>query len=56
VAARLAPEALRAGDIVLLHESQDWTLAALPRVLEGLARGGLQAVTVSELLEPGGAA
>jgi peptidoglycan/xylan/chitin deacetylase (PgdA/CDA1 family) len=56
VAARLAPEALRAGDIVLLHESQDWTLAALPRVLEGLARGGFETVTVSELLEPPGAA
>jgi len=56
VAARLAPEALQAGDIVLLHESQAWTLEALPRVLEGLGRGGFQAVTVSELFEPGGAA
>jgi peptidoglycan/xylan/chitin deacetylase (PgdA/CDA1 family) len=56
VAARLAPEALRPGDIVLLHESQEWTLAALPRVLEGLARGGFEAVTVSDLLATGRAA
>jgi hypothetical protein len=35
---------------VLLHEGQDWTLAALPRILEGLAVAGLAPVTVSELL------
>jgi peptidoglycan/xylan/chitin deacetylase (PgdA/CDA1 family) len=55
VAARLAPELVQAGDIVLLHESQSWTLAALPRILEGLQRAGLEAVTVSELLDDGGA-
>jgi peptidoglycan/xylan/chitin deacetylase (PgdA/CDA1 family) len=38
------------GEIVLLHEGQDWTLAALPRILEGLAVAGLAPVTVSELL------
>ncbi len=38
------------GDIVLLHEEQPWTLAALPRIVEDLRRRGLQPVTVSELL------
>ena len=35
------PDGLSPGEIVLLHEAQDWTLAALPRALEALARGGL---------------
>ena len=52
VAARLAPELLTPGDIVLLHESQTWTLEALPRILQGLAAAGWQAVTVSEILKP----
>jgi peptidoglycan/xylan/chitin deacetylase (PgdA/CDA1 family) len=52
VAARLAPSALTPGDIVLLHEGQTWTLAALPRILEGLASAGWRAVTVSEILQP----
>ena len=52
VAARLAPDVLSPGDIVLLHEAQDWTLAALPPALEALAAAGWQAVTVGEILEP----
>jgi peptidoglycan/xylan/chitin deacetylase (PgdA/CDA1 family) len=51
VAARLAPDTLTPGDIVLLHEAQDWTLAALPSALTALAAAGWQAVTVGELLE-----
>jgi peptidoglycan/xylan/chitin deacetylase (PgdA/CDA1 family) len=56
VAARVAPEVVAPGDIVLLHEAQAWTLAALPRILEGLARGGFEAAAVSELLAAPGAA
>ena len=52
VLARLAPDGLTPGEIVLLHEAQDWTLAALPRALEALAAAGWQAVTVGEILEP----
>jgi peptidoglycan/xylan/chitin deacetylase (PgdA/CDA1 family) len=52
VVARLAPDALTPGDIVLLHEAQDWTLAALPEALAALAAAGWQAVTVGEILEP----
>jgi peptidoglycan/xylan/chitin deacetylase (PgdA/CDA1 family) len=52
VAARLAPGELQPGEIVLMHESQEWTLAALPPALEALAAAGWQAVTVGEILEP----
>jgi peptidoglycan/xylan/chitin deacetylase (PgdA/CDA1 family) len=50
VVARMAPDDLRPGEIVLLHEGQPWTLAALPRILEKLGAAGWQAVTVGELL------
>jgi peptidoglycan/xylan/chitin deacetylase (PgdA/CDA1 family) len=50
VVARMAPADLRPGEIVLLHEGQSWTLAALPRILEKLGAAGWQAVTVGELL------
>jgi peptidoglycan/xylan/chitin deacetylase (PgdA/CDA1 family) len=52
IVARLAPEALTPGEIVLLHETQEWTLAALPRALTALAAAGWQAVTVGEILQP----
>jgi peptidoglycan/xylan/chitin deacetylase (PgdA/CDA1 family) len=39
-----------AGDIVLLHEGQRWTLDALPRMLEQLTARGLRAVTLNEIL------
>jgi len=51
IVARLAPESLRPGEIVLLHETQRWTLAALPRILENLSRAGWRAVPVGELAE-----
>src|SRR5262249_46186481 len=54
VLARLAPAGLTPGEIVLLHEAQDWTLAALPRALEALAAAGWQAVTVGDILAPPG--
>jgi peptidoglycan/xylan/chitin deacetylase (PgdA/CDA1 family) len=52
VAARVAPEAMAPGEIVLLHEAQTWTLDALPRILERLAAAGWRTVTVSEILRP----
>jgi peptidoglycan/xylan/chitin deacetylase (PgdA/CDA1 family) len=52
---RLAPDALTPGEIVLLHEAQDWTLAALPRALEALAAAGWKTVTVGEMLDGPGA-
>jgi peptidoglycan/xylan/chitin deacetylase (PgdA/CDA1 family) len=50
VVAWLVPERLRAGDIVLLHEGQTWTLEALPIVLRRLRAAGFAFATVSELL------
>lgn len=38
------------GEIVLLHEGQSWTLAALPRIVEGLRARGLEPTTVGELI------
>ena len=54
VVACLAPDALTPGEIVLLHETQTWTLAALPRALEALAAAGWQTVPVGG--HPGAAA
>lgn len=42
------------GDIILLHEDQRQTLGAMPDILRGLARHGLKAVTVTELLNASG--
>jgi peptidoglycan/xylan/chitin deacetylase (PgdA/CDA1 family) len=51
VARRLAPEALTPGDIVLLHEMQEWTLEALPLVVRALRREGWELATVTELTQ-----
>jgi peptidoglycan/xylan/chitin deacetylase (PgdA/CDA1 family) len=43
-------EASNPGAIVLLHEDQEWTLNALPSVLDKLKGDGHELVTVGELL------
>ncbi len=40
----------QAGDILLFHEGQTWTLSALPNLLERLTGAGYELVTVSHLL------
>lgn len=40
---------IRGGDVVSLHLGHPGTVSALPRILEGLGRRGLRAVTASEL-------
>ncbi|MBS1705108.1 MAG: polysaccharide deacetylase family protein [Armatimonadetes bacterium] len=40
----------QAGGIILLHDSVDLTVQALPKILEGLKKKKLRAVTISELL------
>ena len=50
VAAKVAPERVAPGEIVLLHEGQSWTLEALPAIVGGLQRAGYALVTVGELL------
>ena len=52
--ARVSVPHVRRGEIILMHEGQSWTLAALPRIIEGLRAGGLEPVTVGELLAPRG--
>jgi peptidoglycan/xylan/chitin deacetylase (PgdA/CDA1 family) len=47
---RLDPGRVSAGDIVLLHEMQPWTLEALPPAVRALRRAGWELVTVSELV------
>lgn len=50
LAARCAPPAVSDGEIVLLHEGQEWTLAALPAIVESLRAAGLECVTMADLL------
>jgi peptidoglycan-N-acetylglucosamine deacetylase len=47
--ARCSPEAIGDGDVVLMHEGQAWTLEALPRIVAGLRKAGLECVTMSDL-------
>jgi peptidoglycan/xylan/chitin deacetylase (PgdA/CDA1 family) len=50
VAERVAPARVSHGEIVLFHELQPWTLAALPKVVSQLRDAGYELVTVTELL------
>jgi peptidoglycan/xylan/chitin deacetylase (PgdA/CDA1 family) len=50
IAARCAPEVVQPGDVILFHEGHDWTIAALPRVIEGLLAGGFELVTMADLV------
>lgn len=50
ICAQMAPSRVQNGDIVLMHEGQSWTLAALPRVVEALRADGFDMVTVGEML------
>jgi len=45
--ARCAPVA--AGDVLLFHEGQQWTLEALPRVVAAIHDAGLECVTMHDL-------
>jgi peptidoglycan/xylan/chitin deacetylase (PgdA/CDA1 family) len=47
---RRATRGVRAGSIVLLHETNDNTVLALPGILAELRRRGLQPVTLSQLM------
>jgi peptidoglycan/xylan/chitin deacetylase (PgdA/CDA1 family) len=42
--------AAEAGEIVLLHEGQSWTMNALPTIVGSLEKAGHELVTVGELL------
>jgi len=49
IAARCAPAKVRAGDVILFHEGQEQTLAALPAVIDGLRGAGFELVTMADL-------
>lgn len=49
VVARCSPEHVKGGDVVLLHEGQDWTLRALPQIVSRLHAAGLECVTMHDL-------
>ena len=49
VVARCVPEAIGPGEVMLFHEGMGSTLAALPRVIEGLHRAGYECVTMADL-------
>ena len=40
---------ITAGEVVLFHEGQQWTLDALPRIVAGIHAAGLECVTMHDL-------
>ncbi|MEO8843874.1 MAG: polysaccharide deacetylase family protein [Kofleriaceae bacterium] len=49
LALRCAPGVVGAGDVLLFHEGQEWTLEALPRIVTALHASGLECVTMFDL-------
>jgi peptidoglycan-N-acetylglucosamine deacetylase len=48
--ARVSPERIAPGDIILFHEGKPWTLAALPRIIRALIEDDYEFVTLPQLL------
>ena len=46
---RCSPEVVTAGDVLLFHEGQPWTLDAIPRIVAALHASGLECVTMHDL-------
>jgi peptidoglycan-N-acetylglucosamine deacetylase len=44
-----SPAHVTAGDVLLFHEGQEWTLEALPRIVAGMHASGLECVTMHDL-------
>lgn len=49
LAERCSPDVVGAGDVLLFHEGQQWTLDALPRIVAALHASGLECVTMHDL-------
>lgn len=49
LAERCSPAIVRAGDVLLFHEGQPWTLEALPHIVSALHDSGLECVTMHDL-------
>ena len=49
IAERCSPKNIGAGDVLLMHEGQQWTLDALPRIVTALHAAGYECVTMHDL-------
>lgn len=49
LAAQLTPARVAPGEVILLHEGQPWTLAALPQIVAALRGDGYELVTMGDL-------
>jgi peptidoglycan/xylan/chitin deacetylase (PgdA/CDA1 family) len=49
LAERCSAKAVGAGDVLLFHEGQEWTLEALPTIVASLQASGLECVTMHDL-------
>jgi len=49
LAEKCSPAVVSAGDVLLFHEGQPWTLDALPRIVAALHASGLECVTMHDL-------
>ena len=49
LAEKCSPAVVGAGDVLLFHEGQPWTLDALPRIVAALHASGLECVTMHDL-------
>ena len=49
IANRCAPQHMAAGEVLLFHEGQHWTLDALPQVVGSLRAAGYECVTMRDL-------
>lgn len=49
LAERLSPKNVGPGDVLLMHEGQQWTLDSLPRIVTSLHAAGYELVTMHDL-------
>ena len=49
IAERCSPKNVGSGDVLLMHEGQQWTLDALPRIVTALHAAGYECVTMHDL-------
>lgn len=49
IAQRCGPDKITPGEVLLFHEGQPWTLAALPQIVAGLHAAGYECVTMHDL-------
>jgi peptidoglycan/xylan/chitin deacetylase (PgdA/CDA1 family) len=50
IATTCSADRITAGEVLLFHEGQQWTLDALPRIIAGVHGAGYECVTMHDLL------